>query len=149
MNKTNVEAIIKRSSFVIMVLSLLAAAFCLVSGIEMEKIQSGNLSNYILGLRLSCFIYVAVFAAAAVIFFRIFRSGRPFTRGNVWAVRGIAGLFVVKIIIQVILEGQELGLLKAFLFRGSQSVFFAALFLVIAEIIRYGKLLQTESDETL
>jgi hypothetical protein len=55
----------------------------------------------------------------------------------------------VKIIIQVILEGQELGLLKAFVFRGSQSVFFAALFLVIAEIIRYGKLLQTESDETL
>lgn len=142
-------SIIKKSSLVIMILSLVAAALYVWTGIGMGQVRSGTLRNYLLGIRLGCFINVAVFAATALIFFRIFRSGRPFTRGNVWAVRGIAGLFVVKILIQVILEEKELGLLKAIVARGRDSIFFAALFLVIAEILRYGRLLQTESDETL
>ena len=61
----------------------------------------------------------------------------------------VANIMLLVTVLQSSLFRYQRRLLKAFLFRGSQSVFFAALFLVIAEIIRYGKLLQTESDETL
>ena len=42
----------------------------------------------------------------------------------------------------------ELGILKTGV-MGTGSIFIAVLFLFFAEIMRYGNLLQTESDETL
>ena len=142
-------SIIKKSSLVIMVLSLLGAAMYVIAGISMSKATSSTFRNYLFGVRIGDFIYALVLVISALIFFRISRSGRPFTRGNVWAVRGIAGLFVVKVLVQAILEGKELGFFKAIVIRGVDSIFFVALFLVIAEIMRYGRLLQNESDETL
>lgn len=141
-------SIIKRSSLVITILSLLGAVMYVVAGIGVEKMSATLLKNYISAVGIGYFIYAAVLVAAALIFFRIFRSGRPFTRGNIWAVRGVAGLFIVKCLIQAVLEGKDLGIFKAVI-AGGDSIFFAVLFLVVAEILRYGKLLQTESDETL
>lgn len=141
-------SIIRRSSLVITILSLLGAVMYVVAGIGVEKMSATLLKNYISAVGIGYFIYAAVLVAAALIFFRIFRSGRPFTRGNIWAVRGVAGLFIVKCLIQAVLEGKDLGIFKAVI-AGGDSIFFAVLFLVVAEILRYGKLLQTESDETL
>lgn len=142
-------SIIKRSSLVIAILSLLGAAFCVSAGVNMGKIVSPQMQNYIYADEFGYFIYAAVLVAATLIFFRIFRSGRPFTRGNEWAVRGIAGLFTVNFLIQALLRIRELGFLKGVALSGTDTVFFVALFLVIAEILRYGRLLQNESDETL
>ena len=141
-------SIIKRSSLVIAILSLLGAAMYVVAGISVERMSATLLRNYISAVGIGYFINAAALAVAALIFFRIFRSGRPFTRGNIWAVKGIAGLFIVKCLIQAVLEGKDLGIFKAVI-AGGDSIFFAVLFLVIAEILRYGRLLQTESDETL
>ncbi|WP_294752287.1 DUF2975 domain-containing protein [uncultured Ruminococcus sp.] len=141
-------SIIKRSSLVIAILSLLGAAMYVVAGISVERMSATLLRNYISAVGIGYFINAAALAVAALIFFRIFRSGRPFTRGNIWAVRGIAGFFIVKCLIQAVLEGKDLGIFKAVI-AGGDSIFFAVLFLVIAEILRYGRLLQTESDETL
>lgn len=149
MKKTNVEAIIKKSSLVIMILSLLGAVLYVLTGLGIDPPTASTMRNHVFGVKLGCFIDSAVLAASALIFFRVFRSGRPFTRGNVWAVRGVAGLFVVKVMIQSMLEAGALGFIKAFAIKGIDSIFYVALFLVVAEILRYGALLQTESDETL
>ncbi|MBO4493858.1 MAG: DUF2975 domain-containing protein [Ruminococcus sp.] len=141
--------IIKRSSLVIAILALLGAAFCVIGGVNTGKIIVTEMKNYMYAMKFGYYIYAAVLVAAALIFFRIFRSGRPFTRGNEWAVRGIAGLFAVDFMVQALLKAKDIGFLKGMFLAGNESVFFVALFLVIAEILRYGKLLQVESDETL
>ena len=141
-------SIIKRSSLVIAILSLLGAAMYVVAGISMERMSATLLRIYISAVGIGYFINAAALAVAALIFFRIFRSGRPFTRGNVWAVRGIAGVFLVKAMLPTFFQLSELGILKTGV-MGTGSIFIAVLFLFFAEIMRYGNLLQIESDETL
>ena len=142
-------SIIKRSSLVIAILSLLGAAFCVAAGISAGKLIATTMNSYISAVKIGYFICSVVFVVSALIFFRISRSGRPFTRGNEWAVRGIAGLFAVDFLIQALLKVKDIGFLKGVALSGTNTVFFVALFLVIAEILRYGRLLQNESDETL
>ena len=141
-------SIIKNSSLVIAILSLLGAAMYVVAGISVERMSATLLRNYISAVGIGYFINAAALAVAALIFFRIFRSGRPFTRGNVWAVRGIAGVFLVKAMLPTFFQLSELGILKTGV-MGTGSIFIAVLFLFFAEIMRYGSLLQIESDETL
>jgi len=114
----------------------------------MERMSATLLRIYISAVGIGYFINAAALAVAALIFFRIFRSGRPFTRGNVWAVRGIAGVFLVKAMLPTFFQLSELGILKTGV-MGTGSIFIAVLFLFFAEIMRYGNLLQIESDETL
>ena len=84
-----------------------------------------------------------------VVFYRIFRSGRPFTNGNITAVRVIAALSLIgSIITALIRHSTGMSFISA-LFSSIFSVFGAVVFLFFAEIMRYGKLLQIESDETL
>lgn len=142
-------SIIKRSSLVIAILSLLGAAFCMVAGISVGKLIISTMDSYMSAVKIGYFICSVVFVVSALIFFRISRSGRPFSRGNEWAVRGIAGLFAVDFLIQALLKIKDIGFLKGVALSGTDTVFFVALFLVIAEILRYGRLLQNESDETL
>ena len=142
-------SIIKRSSLVIAILSLLGAAFCVVAGISVGKLIISTMDSYMSAVKIGYFICSVVFVVSALIFFRISRSGRPFSRGNEWAVRGIAGLFAVDFLIQALLKVKDIGFLKGVALSGTNTVFFVALFLVIAEILRYGRLLQNESDETL
>ena len=142
-------SIIKRSSLVIAILSLLGAAFCVVAGISVGKLIIWTMDSYMSAVKIGYFICSVVFVVSALIFFRVSRSGRPFSRGNEWAVRGIAGLFAVDFLIQALLKIKDIGFLKGVALSGTDTVFFVALFLVIAEILRYGRLLQNESDETL
>jgi hypothetical protein len=147
--KKNIS-IIKRSSLVIMVISFIIAAIYVDIGIfELRDKVYGTMGPYYKAMRISCFIDAAIFVVAALMCCRIFRSGRPFTRGNVWMVRGIAGFFLMKMVIRVIIEGSSEGFFRVFVSRGADSVFLAGIFLFVAEILRYGKLLELESDETL
>lgn len=143
--------IIKKSSLVIMILSLLGAVICVMAGISGLK----TLHLPVYGVEAAAFevfikrlIYAAVLVVAAFIFFMIFRNGRPFTRGNVWAVRGIAGLFLAAAVIPLFIEKQGIDIFRAAL-EGIGPVFISVLCLFFAEIMRYGRLLQNESDETL
>ena len=142
-------SIIKRSSLVIAILSLLGAAFCVVAGISVGKLIISTMDSYMSAVKIGYFICSVVFVVSALIFFRVSRSGRPFSRGNEWAVRGIAGLFAVDFLIQALLKIKDIGFLKGVALSGTDTVFFVALFLVIAELLRYGRLLQNESDEPL
>ena len=91
----------------------------------------------------------STFIIEMVIFYRIFRSGRPFTNGNITAVRVIAALSLIgSIITALIRHSTGMSFISA-LFSSIFSVFGAVVFLFFAEIMRYGKLLQIESDETL
>jgi hypothetical protein len=155
--KSNVETIIRRSSFAVMMISVLLAAFCIITVVLYypQKIDIFPIRTRILLLEewISRFLIAAVLFVAAFIFYRIFRSSRPFTRGNIWAVRSIAGLFIIKGLVPLTVEtlydnGMQLGLPKLIL-GGIGDFFIAFLLLFFAEIMRYGKLLQNESDETL
>ena len=141
--------IIKRSSLVIMIISLIVATIYAELGIFQFNQEYGVMQPYYTAMRISCLVDAAVYVVAALMCFRIFRNGRPFTRGNIWSVSGIAGLFLVNTVLTVIIEGSSEGFFKIFISRGTGYVFLAGIFLFVAEILRYGKLLQIESDETL
>ncbi|MCR5599959.1 MAG: DUF2975 domain-containing protein [Ruminococcus sp.] len=157
MMKSNVETIIRRSSLVVMMISGIISVFIILSvifnyprDIEIFPKVTRNLIREEAIARCLC---AAVLFVAAFIFFRIFRSGRPFTDGNIWAVRSIAGLFVIKGLVPLAVkslysEGFMLGVPRLIV-AGIGDFFIAGLLLLFAEIMRYGKLLQNESDETL
>ena len=142
-------SIIKKSSLAIMVLSGLWSALYIFMGIYWLTDNNIHIQREIcIKQGLNFFIEAAVLLLAGLVFYRIFRSGRPFTRGNIMGVRGIAGLFLIKGLVPVFVEGASLGIMKTGL-QGLGSFFIAALFMFFAEIMRYGGLLQNESDETL
>ena len=151
MVKSNVESVIKKSCFILMVFSLLFAAFsvfCAVYEYGRSDFVNSVTREVSIQKQIYCYLIAAALVIAVIVVFRISKSGRPFTRGNIMAVRGISGLFVIKAIVPVMIQGAELGVLKASI-QGMPSAFIAILFIVFAEIMRYGKLLQIESDETL
>ncbi len=151
MVKSNVESVIKKSSFILMVFSLLFAVFsvfCAVYEYGRSDFVNSVTREIIIQKQIYCYLIAAALVIAMIVFFRISKSGRPFTRGNIMAVRAIAGLFCIKAIVPIIIHGAELGVIKASI-QGMTSAFIAILFIVFAEIMRYGNLLQKESDETL
>lgn len=156
MLKSNVEAIIRKSSFAVMVISGLLAVFSILAAVWGYPRNKGDYSKDIMNMylenKISSYLSAAVLIVAAFIFFRIFRSGRPFTNGNIWAVRSIAGLFIIRGLVPLAVEtlsGNLQPSLPRLLFNGIGVFFMAVLMLFFAEIMRYGKLLQIESDETL
>ena len=153
MIKSTVEEKIKESSIAIMVMSVIASLFSAATGIYGILTNLGTssdsfsekmlLKNYVSNL-----IAAVILIVAAVIFFSIFKSGRPFTRGNIRAVRVIAFLFLLNAVIPSVIVGTALGFVGTSII-GAGSLFNAMLFFFFAEIMRYGNLLQIESDETL
>ncbi|WP_295066675.1 hypothetical protein [Ruminococcus sp.] len=152
MNKTKTEAMIKRSSLIVMIIAALETALSVTLAVmayqtskelhpAFNKIMLGECSNYAFN--------GATFFIEMIIFYRIFRSGRPFTNDNITAVRVIAALSLIgSIITALIRHSTGMSFISA-LFSSIFSVFGAVVFLFFAEIMRYGKLLQIESDETL
>ena len=145
---------IKKGSLIIAVLCLIAAAFNLfVVGTEIYYLlkDSGNThmghwARYMIGYGINCIILIS----AAVVFFRISKSGRPFTRGNILLVRGIGVLFIVNAVLPMLINAAIDGnpnLLFSLL--DPTGVVEGILFLFVAQILHYGSLLQQESDETL
>ena len=153
MIKSTVEEKIKESSIAIMVMSVIASLFSAATGIYGILTNLGTssdsfsekmlLKNYVSNL-----IAAVILIVAAVIFFSIFKSGRPFTRGNIRAVRVIAFLFLLNAVIPSVIVGTALGFVGTSII-GAGSLFNAMLFFFFAEIMRYGNLLQIEYDETL
>ena len=83
---------------------------------------------------------------AALLFFRVAKSGIPFTAKNVRTVRIIGVLFLLNAVIPTIVIG---GVITPFSVTNYTSLLEGLLFLFIAHFIRYGAMLQQESDETL
>ena len=145
---------IKKGSMIIAVLCLIAAAFNLfVVGTHVYYLlkDSGNThmgswARILIGYVINCIILIS----AAVVFFRISKSGRPFTRGNIMLVRGIGVLFIVNavlpILINAVIDGNP-NMLASLL--DPTGIVEGILFLFVAQILHYGSLLQQESDETL
>lgn len=152
MNKTKVEAMIKRSSLIVMIIAALETALSGTLAVmayqtskelhpAFNKIMLGECSNYAFN--------GATFFIEMIIFYRIFQSGRPFTNGNIMAVRVIAVLAVIGAAIKAALSYSDVPSLLSVFLKLSFPVLGAVVFLFFAEIMRYGNLLQTESDETL
>ncbi len=152
MNKTKTEAMIKRSSLIVMIIAALETALSVTLAVmayqtskelhpAFNKIMLGECSNYAFN--------GATFFIEMIIFYRIFRSGRPFTNGNIMAVRVIAVLAVIGAAINAALSYSDVPSLLSVFLKLSFPVLGAVVFLFFAEIMRYGKLLQIESDETL
>lgn len=95
-------------------------------------------------------ILAVIMTVAAVMFFRIARDGRPFRSGSVRAVRLIAILFLVNALIPSVASEALTNGAPAPLAMVNPSAFIEGLlFLFISYMIRYGAMLQQESDETL
>lgn len=89
-------------------------------------------------------ILAAIMLIAALCFRRIAKDGTPFTKQSVRALRIIAILLLVNAVIPSVTDIAGISSIvnPPFLVAG-------LLFLFIAQIIRYGAMLQQESDETL
>ena len=83
---------------------------------------------------------------AAMLFFRVAKDSMPFTDKNVRTVRIIGILFLLNAVIPTVVIG---GMITPFSVTNYSSLIEGLLFLFIAHIIRYGAMLQQESDETL
>ena len=87
---------------------------------------------------------------AALMFFRIAKDGMPFTAKNSRTVRTIGILFLVNAVIPSVSAAGIIGTFKGVGGLVNPSALIEGLlFLFIAHIIRYGAMLQQESDETL
>lgn len=142
---------IKRSSLIVMIIAALETVLSVILAVMAYK-TSKELHHSFNRIMLSeCLNYAfnaATFFIEMIIFYRIFRSGRPFTNGNIMAVRVIAVLSVIGAAIKAVVSYGDDSLLAVF-FTITFPVLGAVIFLFFAEIMRYGKLLQIESDETL
>ncbi len=153
MIKSTVEEKIKESSIAIMVISVIASLFSGAAGIygllnEVGAAADAFSKKMMLKSYISDITVSVILIIAAAVFFRIFRSGRPFTKGNIKLVRLIALMFLINAVLPSVIMGTALGFAKTSII-GAGSLFNAMLFFFFAEIMRYGNLLQTESDETL
>ena len=83
---------------------------------------------------------------AALLFFRVAKSGIPFTAQNVRTVRIIGILFLLNAVVPTVLVS---GVISPFSVQNYSSLLEGLLFLFVAHYIRYGAMLQQESDETL
>ncbi|WP_295073823.1 DUF2975 domain-containing protein [Ruminococcus sp.] len=152
MNKTKVEAMIKRSSLIVMIIAAIETVLSVLMAVmeyKTSKKMSPETFKMMLPNTVNMLFNASTFIIEMVIFYRIFRSGRPFTNDNITAVRVIAALSLIgSIITALIRHSTGMSFISA-LFSSIFSVFGAVVFLFFAEIMRYGKLLQIESDETL
>ena len=152
MNRTNVEAMIKRSSLIVMIIAAVEAVLSVIFAVMEYKNTTempDDFVKFLLSYSVDMLFNAATYIIEMIIFYRIFRSGRPFTNGNIMAVRAIAGLsFIGGVVSALMRHSAGIPLTMAF-FNSAFSIFGAVVFLFFAEIMRYGRLLQTESDETL
>ena len=154
-NKNLLIEKLKQGSKWIAVLCILAALVNLAAAvmriISVKVYAHQSIAEYTI-IR-QCITYVlsaVIMAIAAVLFFRIAKEGIPFTVQNVRAVRFIGILFLLNALIPSVAAAGMSEHYTSFLDLSNPSAFIEGLlFLFIAHIIRYGAMLQQESDETL
>ena len=145
---------IRKGSTIIAVLCIIAAAFnLLIVGIELYGFMKNRAeahNGYRFRMMIGYGINSVILLGTAAVFFRISKSGRPFTRGNIMLVRGIGGLFLVNAVLPMVINAVvDANPNMLFSLLDPTGIVEGILFLFIAQILHYGSLLQQESDETL
>lgn len=156
LTKNETIAKIKKGSMIIGVLCLITAVFYAL--LAFTPLGFGSAANNadrlqraaIVRVRTEFALNFSTMLCAAAVFYRIHRHGRPFSRGNIMIVRTMGGLTIANSILPVFLYSVMLNDAKSFVgMFGAGSIVSGLLILFIAQIMRYGAMLQQESDETL
>lgn len=156
MKKEEIIAKIRTSSLIIGIVCTVAAAvqgvFVLPTQMQYAQTASGGEAKAILiGTIFSGAVDVVILLLAAVMFFWMSRSGRPFTPKKIWIVLLIAALMFLKAIVpSLLLTGSAGSLVKGYAyFLTRASLIEGLLFLFVALTMYYASMLQQKSDETL
>ncbi len=157
MKKEQVIKKLKKGSGIITVLCLAAVVFdlCLLiaHGKNIAAYGSGWEQPMLYSKYRECITFginSVIMLIAAVLFFRIAKNGMPFTAGNIRLVRIIGVLFLLNAAIpSVAAAGISNGDFGYASIINPLALVEGLLFLFISYIIRYGAMLQQESDETL
>ena len=155
MTKNTAIEKLKSGSLGIAVLCLIAAgcnaAFAVARLITAAHDILDTINRYMIYRScISFVISVVIMVIAAFMFFRISKDGIPFTAKNVRSVRIIGILFLLNAVIPSVTAAGFIGTAKGVGGLVNPSALVEGLlFLFIAHIIRYGAMLQQESDETL
>ena len=147
---------IKKGSLIIGVLCLLSAliyALLAFTPLGFESAAGNSSPIYkanMVRMRTSSGMTFVTMLCTSAVFFRIHKSGKPFSRGNIIIVRVMGAVTIANSFIPAGLYSALLHDTKMFV--GSLSgaaIVSGLLILFIAQIMYYGSLLQQESDETL
>ena len=156
MSKNTAIEKLKSGSIAITAICWLAVPFNLIIGFlqfcDAQHLDIETQLNKYMVYRssLNNLIGAVIMAVAALLFARIAKDGMPFTQKNFRSVRTIGILFLVNAVIPSVSAAGIIGTFKGVGGLVNPSAFMEGLlFLFIAHIIRYGTMLQQESDETL
>ena len=164
MDKDSIIKKIKSGSLFSAIICALAAAVNVVASLSFLKpvyvgqgqkrvvLAYGGLQGYMMWKNSITFAMLAVtMLIAAVMFFRISQTGKPFT-GKLTKLTRLVGILLIA---NAIVPGLIAFVITGFrtdtypLMLNPSSLIEGLLFLFIAYVIHYGALLQQESDETL
>ena len=156
LTKTETISKIKKGSLIIGVLCLLTAIFYALLaftslGFGSASAEGGAIYKATVIRIRSLFAFnFATMLCASALFYRIRKSGKPFSRGNIIIVRTMGGLtilsgFVPALLYAAVLKDPKM-LVGVF---DAGAIVSGLLILFIAQIMHYGSMLQQESDETL
>ncbi len=156
MSKNTAIEKLKSGSIAITVICWLAVPFNLIIGFlqfcDAQHLDIETQLNKYMVYRsiLNNLFGAVIMAVAALLFARIAKDGMPFTQKNFRSVRTIGILFLVNAVIPSVSAAGIIGTFKGVGGLVNPSALMVGmLFLFIAHIIRYGAMLQQESDETL
>ncbi len=156
MSKNTAIEKLKSGSVAITVICWLAVPFNLIIGFlqfcDAQHLDIETQLNKYMVYRssLNNLFGAVIMAVAALLFARIAKDGMPFTQKYFRSVRTIGILFLVNAVIPSVSAAGIIGTFKGVGGLVNPSALMEGmLFLFLAHIIRYGAMLQQESDETL
>ena len=153
MNKDKVIEKLQKGSKWITVICILAVLFNIAGIFRMAGhvraiAEPDPVMKYVLFREFASLgINIAMMSLAAWMFLKISKDGTPFCMRNVWIVRVIGILFLLNAVIPSVAAPSEN--ITPFFMPNYTALMEGLLFLFIAHVIRYGAMLQQESDETL
>ena len=152
MSKEQIIEKLKKGSLWIFIVCVLAVLFNLLVigwGIfrHSDALEIDAVTKYVFFREFVTYgLSAVIMLLAALLFFRVAKSGIPFTVKNIRTVRIIGILFLVNAVIPTVITG---GVISPFSVQNYSSLLEGLLLLFVAHYIRYGAMLQQESDETL
>ena len=159
MNQFRKDAIIlkiRKSSLIVGILCIVSGGINIFAAIAnaftIPDARSSISQKYMISDSIGCGIRALIMLLAAVLFFSMFRSGRPFTPKKIRMVLLIAAVLFVRSVFSsfMYISTLDMEIDKAaaiFALRGGWME--SVLFLFAALIMYYASFLQQESDETL
>ena len=156
MSKDQIIEKLKKGSLWIGIVCVLASLFnvVIIAAVFLWKGVGFNITDnygrfaYLQSLISYC-ISTVIMAIAALMFFRIAQNGIPFTAKNARFVRIIGAVFLLDAAVMTGAAFVLCGTVMPCIVDASRTLVVGLLFLFIAHTIRYGAMLQQESDETL